>query len=393
MADPKLFERYKVIDVDTHITEPAGVWTDRVSSKWGNKVPHIRQVDGRDFWFIGDDMAGGPGFYTFAGHDDTYPNAPLGYDSIPDASYDAHARLKLMDEEDIYAMVLYPNLGGFGSGGFLRLGEPALMLECVQAYNDFLVDWSSADLNRLLPVMALPFWDVDECVKEIERSASKGHRAVLFGSRPETFGQPPLAHTHWDPVWAATRDAGLPISFHIGSGDISDISNDAAGMGTKANFSRGGALALLDNQNCLANLLFGGVCARFPDLDFVSVESGVGWLQCVLEMFDWQFINGEVRKEHPEYDLLPSEYFKRQVYGSFWFERRGIAQALEAFPDNLMWETDYPHPTSQYPSPNSTAEHPASYADTVLEGVSEDVARKILQDTPARLYNVDLAAA
>ena len=393
MADPKLFERYKVIDVDTHITEPAGVWTDRVSSKWGNKVPHIRQVDGRDFWFIGDDMAGGPGFYTFAGHDDTYPNAPLGYDSIPDASYDAHARLKLMDEEDIYAMVLYPNLGGFGSGGFLRLGEPALMLECVQAYNDFLVDWSSADLNRLLPVMALPFWDVDECVKEIERSAPKGHRAVLFGSRPETFGQPPLAHTHWDPVWAATRDAGLPISFHIGSGDISDISNDAAGMGTKANFSRGGALALLDNQNCLANLLFGGVCARFPDLDFVSVESGVGWLQCVLEMFDWQFINGEVRKEHPEYDLLPSEYFKRQVYGSFWFERRGIAQALEAFPDNLMWETDYPHPTSQYPSPNSTAEHPASYADTVLGGVSEDVARKILQDTPARLYNVDLAAA
>ncbi len=393
MADPKLFERYKVIDVDTHITEPAGVWTDRVSSKWGNKVPHIRQVDGRDFWFIGDDMAGGPGFYTFAGHDDTYPNAPLGYDSIPDASYDAHARLKLMDEEDIYAMVLYPNLGGFGSGGFLRLGEPELMLECVQAYNDFLVDWSSADLNRLLPVMALPFWDVDLCVKEIERSASKGHRAVLFGSRPETFGQPYLADKHWDPVWAATRDAGLPISFHIGSGDISDIANDAAGMGAKANFSRGGALALLDNQNCLANLLFGGVCARFPDLDFVSVESGVGWLQCVLEMFDWQFINGDVRKEHPEYDLLPSEYFKRQVYGSFWFERRGIAQALEAFPDNLMWETDYPHPTSQYPSPNSTAEHPASYADTVLEGVSEDVARKILQDTPARLYNVDLAAA
>jgi len=325
MADPKLFERYKVIDVDTHITEPAGVWTDRVSSKWGNKVPHIRQVDGRDFWFIGDDMAGGPGFYTFAGHDDTYPNAPLGYDSIPDASYDAHARLKLMDEEDIYAMVLYPNLGGFGSGGFLRLGEPALMLECVQAYNDFLVDWSSADLNRLLPVMALPFWDVDECVKEIERSASKGHRAVLFGSRPETFGQPPLAHTHWDPVWAATRDAGLPISFHIGSGDISDIANDAAGMGTKANFSRGGSLALLDNQNCLANLLFGGVCARFPDLDFVSVESGVGWLQCVLEMFDWQFINGDVLADASEYGVgVGRGMFGRAVRARVLARRVGV---------------------------------------------------------------------
>jgi predicted TIM-barrel fold metal-dependent hydrolase len=386
----KIFDRYKVIDVDTHITEPAGVWTDRVASKWGNKVPHIRHIEGRDMWFIGDDPAGGPGFYTMAGHDDTFPNVPMGYHDIPDASYDAHARLKLMDEENIYAMVLYPNLGGFGSGGFLRLKEPELMLECVQAYNDFLVDWSSADLNRLLPVIALPFWDRDACVKEIERSAAKGHRAVLFGSRPETFGQPPLAHKHWDPVWAATQDAGLSISFHIGSGDISDIVDDKAEMGTKANFSRGGSLALLDNQNCLANLLFGGVCARFPKLDFVSVESGVGWLQCVLEMFDWQWINGGVAKEHPEYDLLPSEYFKRQVYGSFWFEKHGVGSALEAFPDNLMWETDYPHPTSQYPSPNSIAVHPADYAEEAFSGVPEETIRKVVQDTPARLYNVEL---
>lgn len=386
----RLFEKYKVIDVDTHITEPAGVWTDRVSSKWGNKVPHIREVEGRDMWFIGDMPAGGPGFYTMAGHTGTFPDVPHGYDDIPAASYDADARLKLMDEENIHAMVLYPNLGGFGSGGFLRLEEPQLMLECVQAYNDFLVDWSSADPNRLLPVLALPFWDIDQSVKEIERSAAKGHRAVLFGSRPETFGEPPLASPHWDPVWAATQAAGLPISFHIGSGDISDITNDTAGMGTKANFSRGGSLALLDNQNCLANLLFGGVCARFPDLDFVSVESGVGWIQCVLEMFDWQWVNGDVAKEHPEYDLLPSEYFRRQVYGSFWFERRGIDSALEAFPDNLMWETDYPHPTCQYPSPNSSAERPADYAEKALANVSEETRRKVLQDTPARLYGVEV---
>ncbi len=386
----KLFERYKVIDVDTHITEPPGVWTDRVASKWGNKVPHVRRVEGRDMWFIGDEPAGGPGFVTMAGHTDTFPNVPMGYDDIPKASYEAKARLQLMDEERIHAMVLYPNLGGFGSGGFLRLGEPELMLECVQAYNDFLVDWASEDLNRLLPVMALPFWDVEASVREIERSAAKGHRAVLFGSRPETFGEPPLAHKHWDPIWAASQAAGLPISFHIGAGDLSEIVTDKAEMGTKANFSRAGSLALLDNQSCLANLIFGGVCARFPKLDFVSVESGVGWLRCVLEMFDWQWVNGDVAKEHPEYDLLPSEYFERQVYGSFWFEREGIESALETFPDNLMWETDYPHPTCQYPSPNSSAVHPADYAEAVFEKVPEETARKVLQDTAARLYGVEL---
>ena len=111
----KLFDKYKVIDIDTHITEPANVWTDRVASKWGDKVPHIREVDGRDVWFIGDAPVGGPGLYTMAGHTGTYPDTPMGYDDIPEASYDAKARLELMDEQSIHGMVLYPNVGGFGS--------------------------------------------------------------------------------------------------------------------------------------------------------------------------------------------------------------------------------------------------------------------------------------
>ena len=386
----KHFEKYKVIDIDTHITEPADVWTSRVASKWRDKVPQVREVDGMELWFIGDQPVGAPGAFTMAGHNDTFPNFPKGFDVLPPASYDAKARLALMDEESIHAMVLYPNVGGFGAGSFLKLGEPDLMLECVRAYNDFLAEWASADLNRLLPVMALPFWDVDESVKEIQRSASKGHRAVLFGSRPESFGQPALAHKHWDPIWAATQEAGLPISFHIGGGDLSDTFENKSGMGDKANFARAGSLALLDNQSCLANLIFGGVCARFPELDFVSVESGAGWLACVLEMFDWQWTNGDVAKENPEYDLIPSEYFARQIYGSFWFEKRDIKNSINAFPKNLMWETDYPHPTSQYPSPNSSAVRPADYAEEAFAGIDEAVVRDVLQDTPARLYNVEI---
>ena len=55
-----------------------------------------------------------------------------------------------------------------------------------------------------------------------------------------------------------------------------------------------------------------------------------------------------------------------------------------------MWETDYPHPTSQYPSPNSSAVRPGDYAQDVLGELDEAVVRSILQDTPARLYNVEV---
>ena len=65
-----------------------------------------------------------------------------------------------MDREGIYAQVVYPNVGGFGSQNFLKIDEAALKLACVRAYNDFLAEWTSADPKRLLAVTALPFWDV-----------------------------------------------------------------------------------------------------------------------------------------------------------------------------------------------------------------------------------------
>jgi predicted TIM-barrel fold metal-dependent hydrolase len=286
--------------------------------------------------------------------------------------------------------VLYPNLGGFGSGTFLRLKEPALMLECVQAYNDFLVDWTSADPRRLVPVAAMPFWDVQACVREIERAARTGHRAILACSEPQTFGQPRLCDRHWDPFWAAAQEARLPISFHIGSGDLSELIQDRAKIGTRANFARVSATVFMQNANCISDLIFGGVCHRFPELKLVSVESGVGWMTSFLEACDWQWTNAQVRREHPEFDLLPSEYFRRQIYACFWFEEASLQPALELLADNLLWETDYPHPTCQHPGQtDGWGQRPRDYAEQALAGVSEPVLRKVLHDNAAALYRLD----
>jgi predicted TIM-barrel fold metal-dependent hydrolase len=386
----RIFDRIRAIDTDTHITEPPDVWTARVSTKkWGDAVPHVKRVDGRDVWFIRDEPAGAPGFVTMAGFDGSIPESPLGYDDIPKSSYDAVARLAHMDAEGIYAQILYPNLGGFGSGGFLKLKQPELMLECVRAYNDFLVDWCSADPNRLVPVAAMPFWDVDECVKEVHRAVAKGHRAVLAASQPEAWGEPTLASKHWDPFWAAVQETGVPISFHIGGGDLSDLLVDPAGLGMRANFARVSSMIFMQNVHCLADLIFGGVCHRFPELKLVSVESGVGWIPSYLEAADWQFVNSQTRKEHPEYDLLPSEYFKRQIYGCFWFECDGVKAALDTLPDNMMWETDFPHPTCQHPGlTGGLTEHPADYAERAFVGVSEATIEKVLHKTAASLYGI-----
>jgi predicted TIM-barrel fold metal-dependent hydrolase len=385
-----LFDRFAVIDVDTHISEPHDIWVDRVSRKWGDKVLHVRPgADGRDHWFIGDLQIMATAIGAQAGFDGMLPDCPATLDDAIPASHNAHARLAYMDAEKIHAMVLYPNVGGFGSGGFLRLREPELMLECVRAYNDWLIDWSSADPKRLIPVCATPFWDVPAAVKEIERCAKTGHKAVLFGSQPDVFGQPRLTDRHWDPIFAAAQECDLSISFHIGSGDASTILDGSQGIGVRTGLARMSSLLFFDNQRCIADLIFGGVCHRFPRLKLVSVESGVGWIPTVLETFDWQWQNNWVRSEHPEYDLLPSEYFRRQIYSCFWFEEAGIDRMLELYPDNVMYETDFPHPTSMSIGPKSIAVHPAEYGERVLSKYPDAVLRKVLHDTAAHVYHLE----
>ena len=389
MSD-SFFDRHRAIDTDTHVTEPPDTWTSRLPRKWRDEAPHIERREGRDVWVMDGESAGlGPGMVTAAGFDGTFPESRMTFDECPRASWDAKARLAQMDDDGVYAQVLYPNAGGFGSGAFLQIKDPELMLRCVQVYNDFLSEWCSADPKRLIPVMAAPFWDVDAWVAEIERCTPLGHRAVLACNQPQAWGQPALHERHWDRVWAAAQDHELSISFHIGGGSFEDMVIDGTDSGIKATFARLSSGLFIDNSKQIADVIFGGICHRFPKLDFVSVESGVGWIESALEAMDWQWRNGGVTQEHPEYDLLPSEYFERQIYGCFWFEEGSLRTAIERFPNNIMWETDYPHPTSMSPGPQTPADAPRDYVDRALEGLDETVAHNVLEATAARIYHVD----
>ena len=157
-----------------------------------------------------------------------------------------------------------------------------------------------------------------------------------------------------------------------------------------ANYAAMGVSFFMANARTLAQLVTGGICHRFPELAFVSVESGIGWIPFALEALDWQWRNCGVHLEHPEYDLLPSEYFRRQIYGCFWFERDAALAAIDQIgADNVLYETDFPHPTSMSPGPASYAQRPDEYLRDVFEGVDAASLRKILHDNAARIYHLD----
>lgn len=46
----------KVVDADTHITEPPDMWTSRVAKKDQDRVPRkVRGEDGKDIWYYAGD--------------------------------------------------------------------------------------------------------------------------------------------------------------------------------------------------------------------------------------------------------------------------------------------------------------------------------------------------
>jgi predicted TIM-barrel fold metal-dependent hydrolase len=379
-----------VIDTDTHITEPPDTWTARMSrSRWGDDIPHVVfDADaGEQFWQLGDRRLVPACMTAQAGWPEKFPSHPKTFDEAHPASYDAKARLALMDELGIWAQALYPNVGGFGSQLWKTLDPQELAFDCVRAYNDMLFDWTSVAPDRFIPICAIPFWNVEESVKEIERVAPLGAKGMLFSGAPQVHGLPVLADRQWDPIWAAAQAAGLPVSFHVGSGDMRSQFSAERIMteGFGVTYARASTSLFFDTATQLTDLLFSGILPRFPGIKFVSVESGIGWIPFLLEAADYHFIEGDVRRDRPEFDELPSAYYHRQVYASYWFEKVAPAKLLdEVGHDRILFETDFPHPTC-------LEDDRVRSAVDFVNTLPEDLCRKILWENAARLYRLDPA--
>ena len=103
---------------------------------------------------------------------------------------------------------------------------------------------------------------------------------------------------------------------------------------------------MLDNGKYIFDLMMSGILVRFPTLDFVSVESGCGWVPFVLEGADYHFKKAKAElPSHPWGDLLPSDLFRRQVYVCTWFEHLSPELVEAIGEDNILIETDFPHRT------------------------------------------------
>jgi predicted TIM-barrel fold metal-dependent hydrolase len=240
--------------------------------------------------------------------------------------------------------------------------------------------------GRLSPMAMLPWWDVGEAVKEAVRCQGPGLRGVNINSDPHVHGMQDLSGDDWTPLWEVCADKRLPVNFHIGA---SQATMDWFGSSPWPSLSQEGKLAVgssmmfISNARVICNLVTTGLLERFPTLKFVSVESGIGWIPFILEALEYEIYEAGANLDK-RLTLTPLEYFRRQVFGCFWFEKRGLAEMIRRVGvDNCMFETDFPHPTCLYPNPIGEAAR-------ALEGLTAEEVRKVMSGNAAKLYDIPL---
>ena len=380
-----------IIDVDSHISEPHDLWTSRAPASLRDRVPRVVRSGDTRAWVVDRDVQLSTANPSSVIRKDGHKSRGVEFfgwqiEDVHVACYDMHARVEILDRLGLYAQILYPNVAGFGSQNFMKVEDGDLRLACARIYNDAMAEIQAESGGRLLPMALMPWWNIAQSVEEIARAKALGLKGIVMCSDPDSIGLPDLGADAWKPFWDACNDAELPVNFHIGASETAfNMFGRAAwpSMGMSRRLALGSAALFLENSRVISNLLYSGIFERCPSLKIVSVESGIGWIPFVLESIDYEWKETSSQLERA-LSMAPSEYFKRHIYGCFWFEKTAPTKLIDQVgEDNVLFETDFPHPTCLYPKVQE-------YIAEVSADWSETRKRKILQDNAAALYHVEL---
>ena len=389
-----------LVDVDAHVVEPADVWSSRLPAQYREIGPHIEYhpagrpvlaggtyieepgTDGPDvaWWFYEDHRYSVKRLIAAAGYAaDDISMAGITFDEMRPGCWQPVARLADMDINGVEAQICYPNYPRFAGQIFLNGKDKELSLLSVRAYNDWMVDeWCGASGGRLIPLCLIPLWDAELAAAEVRRNAARGVRAVAFSELPTYLGLPSIYSGHWEPFFEACAETGTVICMHIGSGTKTPQTSPDAPDAVAATIIFGNSIA------SLTDYMFSGVLHRHPTLKLLYAECQIGWVPYLLERADdvWETHRGwsEGQLYCPE---PPSTYYYRQVSTCFFKDAAGVEMLERVGPDNIMFETDYPHQDGTWP-------HSRRAAAEQFGHLSDELVHKLARGNAIRWFGLDL---
>jgi predicted TIM-barrel fold metal-dependent hydrolase len=350
LPDPEPRTRnYTVISVDDHIVEPPWMFEGRVEAKYADQAPRVVEDElGNQAWiYEGIDL---PNFSVHATVGRAVEEAgfdPQRFDEMRRGCWDIKARIADMDINGIVASLCFPSkLAGFGGARFSLSEDKDLGLALMRAYNDWhLEEWAGTVPGRIIPCQVPWLADPEIGAAEIRRNADRGFRAVTFPDDPERLGLPSMHSGHWDPFLRACAETETVVSLHVGS--ASYILKGSTGAPVHV----GTVLFPVNSMIAAVDWLFSMTPSRIPELKIMLAESGIGWVPTLLDRLAYC-----VGDNHAGYaggwqgDDDPCEVLLRNFWFSSLEDPAGFALRHRIGVENILVESDYPHPDSTWPN-------------------------------------------
>ncbi len=377
------------ISSDSHVYEPPDLWSERMAPQFADRAPRVVREDSKDWWVCEGYKIASPMLGTAAGQRFGRPEertltleermSPVDqrFENVRAGGYIPSERIKDMDMDGIYADVIYPS-AAFRAVVLVRDNE--LLKVICGAYNDWIAEFCNAYPARLKGIGLLTLDDIEWGVQELERCRRMGLVGGMIPTGPPE--EMPYSRPEYDPLWAAAQDLEMPLSLHVGvrRPRPQEPLPNPTDMLPPVRSGKDYWVRL-----SLNHMIFGRVFERYPKLIVGSVEFENGWVPYFLSQIDYTYTQRTSNPEWPKFkdpQMLPSDFYRRNVFVSFQEDRTGIALRSVIGVHTLMWGSDYPHIESTFPKSREIL-------DGLLADCSVEERELIVAGNAARVYSIE----
>lgn len=271
---------------------------------------------------------------------DNYDIGQDAFDEEGGSAYGPDDKLLEMEEFNIDYSIVSPTL----NLTLPTVKNDRIAVGLSNAYNNWLADTVLDAHEGIKATVLAAQQDPAAAAEEIDRLATEDD--IVGVALPSTGLAPLPGHKFYDPIYEAAESNNLPVCLHGSAGQLSE----QFPMVNKwvESYAEGHTIAHpLTTIANVSNMIFEGICERFPTLSFVIQESGIGWVPYLLWRLDDHYL--ERPYELPLLEKLPSDYFKEHFYVGT--QRLGhpptphaMAKMVELVgTESVMFAADLPH--------------------------------------------------
>jgi predicted TIM-barrel fold metal-dependent hydrolase len=379
-----------IFDADNHYWEASDAFTRYRDPKFAERGVQVKEIDGVLRYVLDGQV-----FQTLPGPGDVHPRPKPGsfmdyfagklsrqeflasFNEPPSEHpewYNRDLRLKVMDEQGVEAVWMFPSQGVVLEAPMLATDIEAAAEVC-RAFNCWIEDeWGFAYQDRIFGVPYLNMSNPEALVTELQWCLDRGARvvAIRHGAAVTAEGLRSPADPIFDRFWGLAQESGVIVSSHDGSdstyAEMYPLLERAwgasaipapAGSGDNMRMMGGGSVfgALMKNRivHDFAYILVGHrLFERFPRLKLAYIENGSAWVAPLLQALEYLGHGGD-------YQSNPKDQFIEHCWVAPFVEESVDELARHLPVERILFGSDWPHGEG-FPEPKDFFDNVANFS-------------------------------